>query len=84
MEQLVILVFKIERANKEKAHTINKFMSERFSNIEGYIVRVIVLPKESGDPEVECIYPNNPMPDDNILKILNEIQKEINTWAEEH
>jgi len=84
MEQLVILIFKIPRADKSKAQILNDYMSKQFTNLEGYAVRVIVLPTSENDPFVECIYPQNPLPDENIIKLLNNIQKEIESWEERH
>ena len=84
MEHLVILVFKIPRAEKSKAQILNDYMSKEFANLEGYAVRVIVLPTSEKDPFVECIYPQDPLPDENIIKLLNNIQKEIDTWEEKH
>jgi len=82
MKQLIIIVFKLPRAGKEKANLLNKYMSENFSNIEGYTVRVIVVPTNNIEIDVGCIFPKDL--DENTLEILNNIKTQIDSWEEKH
>lgn len=84
MEQLIILLIKIKRATQEQAIALEKYMSREFQDIDGYMVKTIIIPKADGDPEVNCIYPKEPTNNEDIIKILDEVNKRFQSWEGTH
>ena len=84
MEQLIILSIKIKRASKDQAMALEKYLSREFEGIDGYIVKTIVMPKADGDPEVNCIYPSEPTNNEDIIKILDDVNKRFQLWEGTH